>query len=469
MEPLRIGDRLELFVNDFLIENMNGVSLKLHEPCRANIVLRFDAPWEGAFCGYGSILSDNGVYRLYYRGWPSRKGGQVTCYAESHDGIVFEKPNLGLHEIEGTYDNNVILADWAYPVTHNFSPFIDKRPGVPLIEKYKAVGGLPVGGGLWAYASENGITWSRLYDEPIIRYGSFDSQNVAFWSESENCYVCYRRVWIEVEDGENPEDHYFVRTIGRTTSEDFRSWSPTERMEFGEAPLENLYTNQTQPYYRAPHICLAFPMRFVPWCTIMTNAQARKLGIVKGYRKGCADVGFMTSRGGTHYDRTFMESFIRPGLDLGNWASRAGQMVYGMVQTGPTELSLYRQAHYAQPASRIDRYTLRVDGFASVNAPYTGGEFVTKPLIFDGTRLTINYSTSVVGNVRVEIQNVSGTAFSGYSLNESVAVVGDEIERTIKWRTVTNVSKLAGKPIRLRFVMRDADLYSLRFKDNKRK
>ena len=84
---------------------------------------------------------------------------------------------------------------------------------------------------------------------------AFDSQNVAFWSESEKCYVCYFRIV--------PEN---VRAIARATSADFVHWSAPVAMKYGDMgtkPPENLYTNQTQPYFRAPHIYIATPARFM--------------------------------------------------------------------------------------------------------------------------------------------------------------------------------------------------------------
>lgn len=173
----------------------------------------------------------------------------------------------------------------------------------------------------------------------------------------------------------------------------------------------------------------------------------------------------MTSRGGRRYTRTFMEGFIRPGLDPGNWASRAGLTACGVVPTGPGEMSLYKQAHYAQATGHLLRYTLRTDGFVSVNAPYRGGEFVTQPLTFTGRRLVLNLSTSAAGGVRVEIQDAAGRPIPGYGLDQATELIGDAIERVATWKAGADVGGLAGRPVRLRFVMKDADLYSLRFRE----
>ena len=151
-------------------------------------------------------------------------------------------------------------------------------------------------------------------------------------------------------------------------------------------PPENLYTNGTHPYFRAPHIYVAFPARFMPGRRSISDAQLPGLDMAtfgtNRYHLDCADSVFMTTRGGNTYDRSFMGVFIRPGLGPANWGSRSNYALRGVVQTGPAEMSLYVNRHYAQATWHIQRMTLRLDGFASVRAPYEGGELLTKPLTF---------------------------------------------------------------------------------------
>jgi hypothetical protein len=127
-------------------------------------------------------------------------------------------------------------------------------------------------------------------------------------------------------------------------------------------------------------------------------------------------------------------------------------------------MSLYLRRSYAQPAAHLQRFALRTDGFVSVNAPYRGGEMATKPLKFAGKQLVLNYSTSAAGSMQVEIQDADGKPVPGYALGEAETIAGDEIERVVTWKKGPDVSPLAGRPIRLRFVMKDADLYSIRFR-----
>ena len=135
-----------------------------------------------------------------------------------------------------------------------------------------------------------------------------------------------------------------------------------------------------------------------------------------------------------------------------------------MVPTGPEEISLYYVENYRNPTCRLRRGVLRTDGFVSVNAPFGGGEFVTKPLTFSGRELVINYSTSVAGDVRVETQDEQGKPIAGHSLSDAAEIFGDEIERVVSWESGSDVSALAGTPVRLRIAMKEADLYSLRFR-----
>ena len=114
-------------------------------------------------------------------------------------------------------------------------------------------------------------------------------------------------------------------------------------------------------------------------------------------------------------------------------------------------------------ATRFRRYSLRVDGFASVQAPLRGGEFVTRPLRFDGKKLLINFSTSAAGSLRFEIQDVDGSPIPGFELSASNEIYGDEIEHVIAWERGSDLSRLASKLVRLRVALRDADLYSFRF------
>ena len=88
----------------------------------------------------------------------------------------------------------------------------------------------------------------------------------------------------------------------------------------------------------------------------------------------------------------------------------------------------------------------------------------TKPMRFAGTALLLNVSTGAAGSVRVEIQDGEGRAVPGYSLADCEPLVGDFIEKTVTWKHGKAPGNLADRPVRLRFALKDADLYSIRFR-----
>jgi len=415
-ETRNIGSRLELFVDEYLIESMNGVTRELHSPERREVVIKFDRAWEGEISGMVTVLQDDGLYRMYYCAWgivgpldaPNPYGTRVTCYAESRDGIHWNRPNLGLFEDEqtGTKDNNLVFkgAGLTAQVADTFVPFKDTNPDCPPEARYKAVGRMFTGmqpgfGGLLALKSPDGIHWSTMQDEPIIVSRGLDGQGGVSWDSVRGRYVEFERGGFR--NG--------YRDIATHTSADFLNWSEFQWLDYGGAPAEQLYNNATFPYFRAPHIFVSFVMRFVP---------GRQAG--NDIVGPLSEAVFMSSRDGVKFDRSFMEGWIQPGLDPQNWGYGHGNNwpAWALVQTGPEEMSVYWVEHWEQPGtpSQLRRGTLRMDGFVSVHANYAGGEFTTKPLTFAGSELVMNYSTSAVGSVRVEIQDQEGNPIPGFTL-----------------------------------------------------
>ena len=461
-EPIPLGERRELFIDRLLIDRTDGVTHQLQRPQSGGIALKFDKPWEGQVSGYVTVIHDGNLFRMYYRGRPLTGYGdndpraqEVTCYAESQDGITFTRPNLGLIAFGGSRENNAILADVGH-VTHNFAPFLDSRPGVPANERYKAIGGSSESG-LIAFTSADGIHFKKLRDQPIITVGAFDSQNNVLWSEHEQCYVCFFRTF---KNG--------VRWITRTTSKDFLNWTPAVDMTFGDTPHEHLYTNQTDAYFRAPHLYIGLAARFWPNRRSLTDEQVATLHLEDktnygGLKVETSDAVLLTSRGGDKYDRTFLESLVRPGTDLKNWTARSNYPARGIVPTGPTEMSMYIQRCYGQPSAHLERMTFRTDGLAAIHADYQPGELLTKPITFAGKRLTVNSSSSAAGGISIEIQDAAGNPIPGFSLQDCIELNTDDLARVVSWKGGSDLSTLAGKPIRLRFRLKDADLYAFQF------
>lgn len=466
---LELSNRRELFVDDAILETLQGVEVRLANPVPAGVAMTFDEPWEGRFSTFVTVLRDGPKYRMYYRAvGDNGPKTEVTCYAESDDGIHWRKPKLGLVEMRGSKENNIILNYTPERYTHNFAPMVDNRPGVPTEERYKAVGGgmttsaetKATGAvrGLYRLVSADGIHWKVLPGKPLFTGYAMDTQNCLVWLAHEQRYAVYLRVWTNDTPGKVTWKG--VRLIARATSPDFINWSTPEVMSTGDAQPENLYTNATHPYFRAPHVLISMPFRFAEERRLLSDEELQRLDVHKSMWKGVSDAVFMTSRGGTTYDRKFKESFVRPGLDRTNWAARSNIPALGVVQTGPTEMSMYLTCGYGTKQIRLERRTLRLDGFASLHGRYEPGHAVTRPLALKGAVLRVNFATSSIGYVKVAALDEQGAEIPGFGLAEAEELAGDEIDRSIQWKGGKTVKDLAGRVVRLKFVVRDADVYS---------
>ncbi len=468
-----IGSRLELFADNYVIGKLEGkAELCLHHPVPQEVAVLHDEPWEGSACHYHSIFKDGDLYRMYYRGWQigtkedvfAFTHPPVYCYTESNDGIHWQKPNLGLFDFKGSKENNIILGFDC----HSASMFKDENPNTPPDSKYKAlVLTFSPKRGLLAFKSKDGIHWSPMSDVPVVTDGAFDSQNVVFW---DGIHSEYRAYWRGGNNG--------VRAIRTATSDDFLHWKNQADLVYEDSPLEHLYTNQIKPYYRAPHIFMGFPTRYIDrsWSESMLmlpEREHRELRAISSERHGTAltEGLFMASRDGVNFKR-WNEAFLRPGIEReGTWNYGQQYIGWGIVETksplegAPNELSIYAtENEWTGTSSILRRYTLRIDGFVSVHAPMSGGELITKDLIFFGDKLKLNFSSSAAGDIKVEIQDDKGKPLPGYALEDCPPIFGDSIEREVFWNKGSDLSILEGKPIRLRFAIRDADLFSFQFK-----
>lgn len=298
--------------------------------------------------------------------------------------------------------------------------------------------------------------------------GVYDSHNTAFWDGNTGRYVCYARDFHESAEGER------IRDIRRMESGDFRTWSEPERISYADSPYDfHMYTNGIQPYFRAPHLYVAFPARYTErreWTANyerLCGAERRRWRMQFHPRYGLAvtDGLFMSSRDGRRF-RRWNEAFLRPGPESEKrWVYGDGYAAYGLIETRSAvegedrELSLYASANdWSDTPVQVFRYTLRLDGFVSRGAGYAGGEVVTQPLVFEGEALSVNFATSAAGGMRVRLEDAEGNALAGYDSGE---LFGDATDRRVDFERP--LSELRGKPVRLCFHLRDAEVYAFQF------
>lgn len=517
--PVRqIGSRRELFVDDELIERLSGkAELRLQHPVPQEVVIEHDAAWEGSGCVYHNVFKDGDLFRMYYAGGEltvtadgvnGSSHGLFCCYAESKDGIHWIKPKLGLHEFQGSKDNNIVMVSQRVgdmkTVAGEPAVFKDENPDAPPDARYKAIlaaGRLPPDQrrGLIVFKSPDGIHWSPLSDKPIITDGAFDSQNLAFWDASHLQYRAYWRYFTKGGHDEkvwNPQGHRAIRTA---VSQDFFNWKDQADLRYVDSPSEQLYTNQIKPYDRAPHIYLGFPARYIErghkdgpdhearapagpeqfarWSAslrALPEFEHRKWRAKSSERYGRAvsETLFMASRDGVTFKR-WNEGFLRPGPERpGTWNYGHQFIAWQPIETqsrfegAPNELSIYAvESYWTGSSDLLRRYTLRLDGFVSASAPMSGGELITKPFTFTGKTLSLNFATSAAGRVQLELQDAAGKPIKGFSLDDCEELFGDTIHRPVVWTSQSDLASLVGKTVRIRFAIHDADVYSFQFRD----
>ena len=493
-DPVNIGSRRELFLDSLIVDRIEGEARRVfHRPVPREIAIRFDQPWEGNTSSGCTVFRDGDRYRMYYRATQGEDLAGFWCYAESRDGIQWTRPSLGLVEYGGSKENNILSR--TPPDVGNPVVFRDENPAASPDALYKAVAlrylkhagdartadainewwGTVKERALTIWKSPDGIRWTMMQEDGILKNeGYFDSQNLAFWDANINAYRAYfREIYTD-------NDHLggLCRDIKTATSPDFIHWTKGTLLSYLQPPEAQYYTNVIRLYHRAPHIYLGFPgmyddRNWSPAMAQLPDAEKRKKNVAAWNRPGpLSDVQLIWSRDGSAFERA-PATFLPPGPERpGSW-TYSDNVLWHLVETASVfegaapELTLYAQEFYYVGTVQLRRYTLRLDGFASIHAPIDGGELLTPPLIFKGSSLSMNFATSAFGSLRVELQDADGQPIPRFTLADSIELYGDTVARAAMWKDDPDLSAHAGKPVRLRFVMRDADLYSIKFEETK--
>ena len=355
--------------------------------------------------------------------------------------------------------------------------FRDANPDCPPDARYKGL--TEADDALWYYKSSDGLHFTKV--RLLADDGAYDSLNLAFWDEETKQYFFfYRGIHGEnAPDGKwnGTEERLMHTTIIRDvrvrTSTDFEHWSEPRLIQFEpEREDTELYTNQIQKYYRARHMFLGFPTRYVDRYQDAGNFpqlpdwKHRQKLIRNWGRSGTAmtDAMIMTSRDGFTYRRT-EEAFLTPGIQRDcNWYYGDCFLCYGMAETdsdlpgAPREISLYMGLDYRVNPVKLCRYAIRLDGFFSWHCDYEPGRALTKPLVFAGNSLELNFATSAAGYVQIRMLDEEGNFLEGY---DSGRLFGDSVERMVDFERP--LEALAGKEVRMEISMRDAEVYAFQF------
>ena len=477
-----IGTSRQLFLSQALIESSSGVSFTMNPPVRTGpIVLEADAPWEKAAQGhigpYCSVLKDEGKVRLWY---DVRFGDTVqVAYAESSDGLHFTKPVLGLFPLNGTTDNNIVMPTRI----GGGSVWLDAHASRDQRYRSQSKGyNPPTAGQLYWFNSSDGIHWTLWQTQAI---GACDTQSIAFWDRRIGRYVLYTRL------NPNAGTQARCRTVRRLESDDLQHWENELTVMQADAVDDTTYVSPTpQPpvdYYGAA--VFRYPDEDGLYIMLsqtfwhFTRRTQEELGILdseadplKAERLAPAtlDVRLAVSRDGLTFDRLGAR---KPFMTLGPEGAFDSRFVWALpnpIRMG-NELWVYyagRNTDHdgildpkaAHAMSGVGLAVMRLDGFVSADADYAGGEILTRPLTFEGHRLEINVDTGAGGSLRVELLDASGTPIPGYARADAQPVWGNSVCMPVHWAAQKDLHLLSGKPVRLRFILRDCRLYAFQFR-----
>jgi hypothetical protein len=455
-----IGDAPQLFVDLDCVASLENVRQVFHsaEKHPDNPVLRKEKPWETDRGTWGSVSydPDERIFKAWYGGESGRfiPGGQnprhVLCYATSHDGVHWDRPNLGLHEVMGSRDNNVVVGDEHHDGMGHWESTLKDRDEPDPQRRYKAVGWSSYDwdgpmSGIYTMTSPDGLRWTHT-PEPVFHFhprketndlGPVGDAQSLMIDPLQRRYVAYLRG---------------IPNRLMSVSRDFVTWTPPRIcIRAREDEKGNAVYN---------HVGFVYGDRYLGFLTYLQREPELLL-----------TVRLLTSRDGEQWQRP---DTGRPLIDVGEVGAsdrftnmltgappiRMGDKLYIYYRGMASRHSPYTGKDTSARGGGIGLATIRPDGFASLNAPYDEGRVTTRPFLFRGVRLQVNAKADF-GELAAEVLDDRLAPMPGFSRQECLPMRADSLEHTVRWKDAT-LASLAGRPVSLRFHLQNARLYSYR-------
>ena len=461
---LALGGRKHVFIDGLLLDTQEKVAFTVNPPAaREATDFRNRFPWEPS-PRFGAAIPDvcsvwdegDKIAMLYTNGGMWGGKPHAVCYAESSDGLSWSKPELGLQSWDASTRNNIVLK-----IACQGTVLKDPRPGTADGERYKFVAWC-MNRGFYVFTSADAKRWKR--NETIALPFDPDGSTEVFWDDQAGVYRGYFRA---LGAGKGPDmPHY--RAVVRTEVRDLlQPWpfkpSPkpvwhcfeSPKPSGGEFPIiecgGEVYRMKAVKYPWAPDVYLAFPWRY----KLAENLRPGSFIMVSrdGERWTRYETPYYFESGWALDGRTVLEALMEQGM------VRRGDKIwqFGTVRFTEHAGALYGGVeHEGGVHDRFLRLTQRLDGFVSLDGGPDGGVAVTKPLTFQGTRLTLNFAAK--GSLKVGLLDESGKTIPGF---ESAELKGDAVSQDVRW--TSDLSALEGKTVRLRFELRDAKLFAFQF------
>jgi len=439
----------ELFLDDQIVERTFRLGRTIHQLQKygGGPLVRPDKPWEGhLLAAYGTVMLDlqSGLLRLWYNSFDRRpdRRRNLICYAQSRDGLLWEKPELGLVEVDGSTRNNVVMYPTHVDCLNVICEADEERPH----RRYKMFyykGGETAG--YYVAYSPDGLRWEARGEPVMTEVG--DRHNLIY-NDSRPPYrvLCRERQMMTAYRG---------RAVSLAESEDFEHWSK-------------------------PKLVLAPDLTDGPDVQFYSCVATRYAGCYVGFlevlhsERDVMTTRLVTSRDGRAWKQVGNRAeFLAPGPP-GHWDCVWTSVVGGSpIPQGENLLVYYSgrtEGHglrWPQPWGALSVGVIRRDGFCSISAGPTEGELVTKPLCWPGGCLWVNASMCRRphvdrGELRVEILDEGENVAPGFGCQDATPLCGNLNYALCAWGDKCDLSDLEGRTIRLRFLMRQAELYSFK-------
>jgi hypothetical protein len=438
-----------LFLDATVVEESHNLQRVFHAATRhpKNPLIVKDRDWEGwGPYLYGTVLREDGLFRMWYQVIGDEAAD--ACYAESRDGIAWTKPDLGIIARKGSTKNNIVAAEGVH------IPSVVRLPDDNPRGRYAMYS---FGGDLGPHVgfSPDGLRWTWP-DDPACHnlFASSDVLNVFYDPYGSRFVATYKTA---------TRRH---RSVGLATSKDGVKWTkPTEAAVF---TADDLDPDATQIYgmpvfpYQGLYIGL-------PW---IYHARFIKYGRYSPERMYEAQEGSPLT----------VDVQLAWSWDLQNWTrtpERApflplgpkGAWDWGMVYTAraPVQVGDELWFYYGgfdglhdkgQSRGAIGLATLRLDGFCSMRAGRSEGWLISRREVIATPAVTINARTGKSGYVTAELLDRAGRVLPGFSRKDCLPFAGDSVRAVLRWKTAAFPAKAENGDVRIRFFLRNADLYS---------
>ncbi len=452
-EPAGATPTWKLLIDDHWLESKSGVRRVLHQPKKdpRNPLIRGDSAWAiNPYC-YGTVLSDPATSRLklwymsYNFGFPLAERTPIL-YATSDDGIAWDRPALGLVGFRGSKQNNIVMTNYGHHDQYSPSVLRDDRDPDPQ-RRYKMIWwDFPKGrqgyrdDGMCVAFSADGIRWTKHANNPVLsakkQERSISDVMSVMYDRRANKFVVYAKGWAE------PWPRF--RQIVRTESSDFVHWSEPEvvlRHAFDAADPQS-------------------------YGMVVSQYESLYLGLLCSYKKPgdeTIDIQLTVSHDNRRWARAADQATLIPTGPAGSWDD--GMLFCAPLITFKNQVLIYYGAwdgphNVSNRRAGIGLATLRKDGFVSLDAGPDEGRITTRLLDDAAGPLLVN-ADARGGSLRVEVLGADGEHLPGFEASDCLPVTTDGTDLPVRWKTQAAVP-LADKGVRLRFILREAKLYSFR-------